>query len=79
MNPRHSLPRLKPDGSETPTVPHGVLDLGSVANTHIAQGPVIELCQSADSTFYLALVAPVGPRARNQIPELLRGPANDTN
>jgi hypothetical protein len=65
-----------PDGSTISTLPHGTLDLAPVTNSHIAQSPVIELCQGVDSFFYLSLATPVGPDARNQIPKPSRASPN---
>jgi hypothetical protein len=42
-------------------VPHGLLDLGSARNAHIAQRPVIELGQGFDGLLDLPFPAPIGP------------------
>jgi hypothetical protein len=59
------------------TVPHGLFDLGTVVNTHVAQGPVIEAFQGIDSPLDLAFATPIRPEACNQIPRPSRTPPND--
>lgn len=59
---------MRMSASAISAIPYGPLYLRPMANTHMAQGPVIEAFQGTDSSFDLALATPVCPEARNQTP-----------